>query len=324
MSETDKVFSGAIPDVYDEYLVPLIFEVFARDLAQRVAQQNPLTVLETATGSGVVTRALMPMLAPDARYWATDLNAPMLERAKRMQASDNRIAWQVADALALPFEDDSFDAACCQFGVMFFPDRVEGYREARRVLKPGGLFLLTDFYDLASLPRREDGMRAAGFEPDKDAGQAKCIAQYGQNAVPRDLPVRNVSIFAKKKRSPGLLLKTHFFNPGKRLVAGIADIGAEILAFDPEPNFSFGFRTRRIANRSKAIGDVECLAALCKSQTRRRVNSDILLVYSRYHCETLSQKQRFSPDFSGLLKVIRTLRLRRVTQVRACAAVQQF
>ena len=140
MSETDKVFSGAIPDVYDEYLVPLIFEVFARDLAQRVAQQNPLTVLETATGSGVVTRALMPMLAPDARYWATDLNAPMLERAKRMQASDNRIAGQVADAVALPFEDDSVDAACCQFGVMFFPDRVEGYREARRVLKPGGHF----------------------------------------------------------------------------------------------------------------------------------------------------------------------------------------
>jgi len=50
-------------------------------------------------------------------------------------------SWQTADAQALPFPDQSFDAVVCQFGAMFFPDRVQAYREARRVLKPRGHFI---------------------------------------------------------------------------------------------------------------------------------------------------------------------------------------
>lgn len=141
MSDADKVFAGSIPDVYDEFLVPLIFEVYAIDLARRVASKQPKSVLETAAGSGVVTRALAPLLAQNARYFVTDLNQPMLDRAANEQGHDNRIEWQAADALQLPYEDDSFDVVCCQFGVMFFPDRVAGYAEARRVLKAGGRFI---------------------------------------------------------------------------------------------------------------------------------------------------------------------------------------
>src|SRR6202162_2243362 len=141
MSEIDKMFAGSIPENYDRYLVPLIFESFAQDIAQRVAGLSPRTVLETAAGSGVVTRALTPRLSPDASYVVTDLNQPMLDYATTRQAADNRITWRKADALALPFEDAAFDLVCCQFGVMFFPDRQSGYREARRVLKPGGYFL---------------------------------------------------------------------------------------------------------------------------------------------------------------------------------------
>ena len=63
MPETDKVFAGSIPQNYDRYLVPLIFESFAEDIAQRVAALSPTTVLETAAGSGVVTRALTPRLS---------------------------------------------------------------------------------------------------------------------------------------------------------------------------------------------------------------------------------------------------------------------
>jgi ubiquinone/menaquinone biosynthesis C-methylase UbiE len=141
MPETDTVFAGSIPENYDRYLVPLIFESFAQDIAQRGAALSPSSVLETAAGSGVVTRALAPKLSPDANYVATDLNQPMLDFAARRQAADNRISWRKADALALPFEDAVFDLVCCQFGVMFFPDRQSGYREAKRVLKPGGYFL---------------------------------------------------------------------------------------------------------------------------------------------------------------------------------------
>ena len=141
MSETDKVFAGSIPENYDRYMVPLIFESFAQDLAQRAAALSPGAVLETAAGSGVVTRALTPRLSPDASYAVTDLNQPMLDYAATRQVADGRIRWRQADALALPFEDGTFDLVCCQFGVMFFPDRGSGYREAKRVLKPGGCFL---------------------------------------------------------------------------------------------------------------------------------------------------------------------------------------
>ncbi len=141
MTESDKVFAGSIPEFYDTYLVPLIFEAYADDLAERTGALEPKTVLETAAGSGVVTRALADRLAADASYCVTDLNQPMLDHAASKQGSDDRIVWRQADALDLPFDDASFDAVICQFGVMFFPDRVAGYAEARRVLKPGGSFL---------------------------------------------------------------------------------------------------------------------------------------------------------------------------------------
>jgi ubiquinone/menaquinone biosynthesis C-methylase UbiE len=141
MPETDKAFTGSIPENYDRYLVPLIFESFARDLARRVAALSPRRVLETAAGSGAVTRAVTATLSPQASYIVTDLNQPMLDYAASRQAADPRIDWRQADALALPFEDHSFDVVCCQFGAMFFPDRISGYREARRVLRPGGHFV---------------------------------------------------------------------------------------------------------------------------------------------------------------------------------------
>jgi ubiquinone/menaquinone biosynthesis C-methylase UbiE len=141
MSAGDKIFAGSIPENYDRYMVPLIFESYARDMAVRAAALSPKAVLETAAGSGVVTRALAPKLSPDARYTVTDLNQPMLEYAATRQEQDDRITWRQADAQALPFEDAAFDLVCCQFGVMFFPERPSAYREARRLLKPGGCFL---------------------------------------------------------------------------------------------------------------------------------------------------------------------------------------
>ena len=141
MAAADKLFAGSIPEIYDRYLVPLIFDAYALDLAERLAKTDPQDVLETAAGTGVLTRAIASRLPAHARMVATDLNQPMLNHAKARQSHDGRIEWKQADALALPFEDQSFDAVACQFGVMFFPDKVQGYKEARRVLKPGGRFL---------------------------------------------------------------------------------------------------------------------------------------------------------------------------------------
>ena len=141
VSEADKAFTSSIAEIYDSHLVPLIFEQYAGDLAQRTEVLGPETLIEIAAGSGVVTRAVAPVLAPGARHVVTDLNRPMLDRAALVQPDPGAIEWTPADALALPFDADMFDLALCQFGAMFFPDRVRAYSEARRVLRPGGSFV---------------------------------------------------------------------------------------------------------------------------------------------------------------------------------------
>ncbi len=143
MSEdTDKAFRGSIPQLYEEYLVPLIFQSYAEDIAARAAQLQPSAVLEIAAGTGVVTRELCRRLAPDAQITATDLNEPMLIQAAAAAAGTARpVEWRQADAMQLPFGDGMFDVVACQFGAMFFPQKPAAFAEVRRVLRPGGTFL---------------------------------------------------------------------------------------------------------------------------------------------------------------------------------------
>jgi SAM-dependent methyltransferase len=136
----DKLFTGSIPEIYERYLVPLIFEDYARDLANRVREKQVSTVLEIAAGTGVVTRAVADALGAEVSIVASDLNQAMLNHGASVR-SDKNVEWRQADALALPFEEASFDVVLCQFGVMFFPDRIKAYSEVLRVLKPGGRFI---------------------------------------------------------------------------------------------------------------------------------------------------------------------------------------
>src|SRR4029079_18180228 len=138
MRKPNSVFSGSVPENYDRYMVPLIFEPYAAEIARRASSMSPSALLETSTGTWALTRALAPRLSPHTSYVVTDLNQPMLEYAAARQAPDSRITWRQADALTLPFEDATFDLVCCQFGAMFFRDRSSAYRETKRVLKPGG------------------------------------------------------------------------------------------------------------------------------------------------------------------------------------------
>jgi len=141
MVTSDHRFAGTIPEIYDRLFVPLIFAFYADDLARRIAALAPKHILETAAGTGALTRALAARLPPETSIVATDFNPPMLARAAARQAGETRITWQQADALALPFADESFDVVACQFGAMFFPDKPQGYAQARRVLRRGGTFL---------------------------------------------------------------------------------------------------------------------------------------------------------------------------------------
>ena len=135
--DSDKVFAGSIPQLYQTGMVPLIFEPYAADLAGRVAARSPRRVLEVAAGTGVVTRALASALAAPTTIVATDLNQAMLDHAAEIGAAGH-VQWRQADAMQLPFDDACFDAVVCQFGVMFFPDKAKAFAEARRVLAPGG------------------------------------------------------------------------------------------------------------------------------------------------------------------------------------------
>jgi SAM-dependent methyltransferase len=138
----DALFSGSIAQLYDTYLVPLIFQPYAIDLAHRLASRPATRVLEIAAGTGVVTRALASALPERVPIVATDLNQTMLDHAAAL-GTVRPVTWRQADALQLPFEDNTFDAVVCQFGAMFFPSKAKAFSEARRVLEPGGTFIFS-------------------------------------------------------------------------------------------------------------------------------------------------------------------------------------
>ena len=139
-SSSDKRFAGYIPKLYETYMVPMLFEPYAIDLANRLASRSLQRLLEIAAGTGVVTRALASTLPRDTAIVATDLNQPMLDHAAALGTA-RPVQWRQADAMQLPFDDETFDAVVCQFGVMFFPDKAKAFSEVRRVLRPGGVFI---------------------------------------------------------------------------------------------------------------------------------------------------------------------------------------
>ncbi|MDA1196254.1 MAG: class I SAM-dependent methyltransferase [Planctomycetota bacterium] len=137
---SDSSFTDDVARFYESTLVPLIFEPYADDLAARVLALDPDRVLEVACGTGIVTRALAAALPASCEITATDLNTAMVAHGELIGTS-RPVTWRQADVFDLPYADQSFDVVVCQFGVMFFADRVAAYREIRRVLRPGGTFL---------------------------------------------------------------------------------------------------------------------------------------------------------------------------------------
>lgn len=138
--DSDKLFSGSIPKLYEKYLVPMIFAPYATNLVNRLASRSVGRVLEIAAGTGVVTRDLASVLPESVSIVATDLNKPMLDLASEI-GTRRPVEWRQADAMQLPFPNDTFDAVVCQFGVMFFREKSRAFSEARRVLGSGGVFI---------------------------------------------------------------------------------------------------------------------------------------------------------------------------------------
>lgn len=142
-----SAFTGSIAINYDKLLGPYLFEPYALDLKDRLMDDNCKMVLEVACGTGRVTNHLTGILSTDGKLMATDLNYDMIAVAKT-KVTDCRVEWKVADAQELPFEDGLFDHVVCQFGVMFFPDKLKAFKEAYRVLKTKGKFIFNTWGSL--------------------------------------------------------------------------------------------------------------------------------------------------------------------------------
>lgn len=152
MSSNAAEFLGEIPTHYDVGLGPNLFFDFAERLTQACCDGAPTRVIELAAGTGIVSRKLRDRLPPDTSLLVTDLNAPMLDVARSKFAEGEDVEFAVADATQLPYDDDAFDLMVCQFGVMFFPDKPAAFREAARVLKPGGRFVFNVFSAMEENP----------------------------------------------------------------------------------------------------------------------------------------------------------------------------
>ncbi|MEO8753275.1 MAG: class I SAM-dependent methyltransferase [Casimicrobiaceae bacterium] len=254
--DTDKVFTGSIPKLYEEYLVPLIFEPYAADLANRVASRSLLRVLEIAAGTGVVTRKLASVLPESVSIVATDLNQAMLDLAAKV-GTGRPVEWRQADAMQLPFEDSVFDAVVCQFGAMFFPERSKAFSEARRVLRAGGVFMFNvwDRIEENEFAHTVTNALASFFPMDPPRFLARTPHGYHDLAnIERDLKhggfvaSPHISTVAARSRAPspqipaiaycqGTPLRSEIEARDKSRLGEATDIAAEALAkrFGPGP-----------------------------------------------------------------------------------------
>ncbi|HKP92431.1 MAG TPA: methyltransferase domain-containing protein, partial [Chthoniobacterales bacterium] len=189
MNDKNALFAGSIPATYDRYLGPMFFEPYAEDLAGRLDVVENSLVLELACGTGIVTRKLRDRLPASAKLIATDLNEPMFRHAAIKFQKEEAVEWKQADACALPFGDQLFDAVVCEFGIMFVPDKALCAREARRVLKRGGTFLFNTWGSLPENPlgRIPHETIARFFEKDPPTFYQVPFGYYDRDEIKRTL-----------------------------------------------------------------------------------------------------------------------------------------
>lgn len=189
MTDIYSAFTGNIPENYDRYLGPMFFHSCAEDLAARIAGGQAQQILEIAAGTGIATRYLRDRLPDEAHITASDLNNDMLRHAQQKFSAAENISFQVANAMALPFEDGQFDVVTCQFGIMFCADKPQAFHEAHRVLCRDGrlLFSIWDALEHNPLPRATNEILAEFFDGEAPAFLHIPFGYHDQAQIRHDL-----------------------------------------------------------------------------------------------------------------------------------------
>ena len=239
MDDDATGFLGSIPAHYDSGLGPVLFEHYADVLGRAVAETEPGRILEVAAGTGISSAAIA-RYSPRAELVITDLNEAMLHLAHAKVPAATRI--DVADAQRLHFHDRSFDVVACQFGIMFLPDLPAAFREARRLLVPGGVyhFSVWDSHAKNRFAAITDGLLRETFPDDpppfyrvpfglsavdalRDLAQASGFGRIRVDVLPYASTVASWSAFAD-----GLLLGNPVADQLRRRSADIGGLMREL------------------------------------------------------------------------------------------------
>lgn len=275
MSSTIEHDYAPICDLYERHLGPALFEPYALDLAERMANDCANgSVLEMACGTGIVTRQLYAHLKPTVALTATDINPGMLDYAQKKLNAAKRIIWKQADIANLPFPDASFNVAGCQFGIMFVPDKDRAFREMRRILVAGGLLAFSVWDRMENNPW---GIIAhetiGGFFPDNPPQFFKAPCSFYDVDVLRKL----LAVSGFDKVNIQTVRKECFSNTAQSLAIGLIE-GAPVLAEIQERGGSSGPIVDAVTTAlARACGDNPCRSTMQAIVVTARAKDDVNL-----------------------------------------------
>jgi ubiquinone/menaquinone biosynthesis C-methylase UbiE len=263
-------FDGSIPEVYDRHLGPLLFEPYAAEIADRVAKLRPGKVLEIAAGTGLVSRQLLDVLPAGVALTVTDLNAPMLEFArKKIGVDDRRVDWRQADAQDLSFPDESFDTIVCQFGLMFLPDKHKGLTECHRVLEKGGALIFSVWDALEKNPLQMLAHSTIGgfFPTDPPEfynlpfalGDIAEVRRLVEGAGFAEIVIENLSLTGESESPEHAAVGLVMGNPVINTIReqGIADVDEIVRAVASAIEMRFGAGSVRVPLRAHVVSAVK-------------------------------------------------------------------
>jgi SAM-dependent methyltransferase len=211
---------GSGPEIYETVFVPAMMGEWAPRVMAFTNPQPGERVLDVACGTGALTRVVAQSIGPNGRVVGLDLSPDMLAEARKTTldpSSAAPIEWREGDVNAIPFENETFDIVFCNFGLMFFPDRVAALKEMRRVLKPDGRLALAVWGSIAKCPgqramkqswERHFTDEAGLFDAQHSLGNPEIVLSLIQDAGFRDVSAQR-AIGAVHLPSSGHLARSY-------------------------------------------------------------------------------------------------------------------